>query len=375
MMKGAIFLMNWQQEQAIKVERLQGIMAAKDLDAIYIKRQDNFAWLTCGGINYVGLGEMGNCGLLVTRDGALYAVTNRIEEARMRNEEKLEEMGFAIHAETWYENAFEGETIARLVPSGKVGSDHGLGVSVANDVKLARFSLTEAEIERYQEGGLLTARAIEETISSVRPGDTEYETVGRLVGIIRSHGMDVVSAMCAADERIYNYRHPVPTDKKITNRVQLGANMRYKGLIICCTRLLNFVPVTAELRAQYMANVEIDCTLMANSKPGKTFVSALEAGRAAYVARGYGEEFKKHHQGGPIGYAGRDYRVDFSTPGVIAENQAFCWNPSITGTKSEDTVISTSNGILPVSRPIIAPKITLEIEGQTFVRPNIWEAC
>ena len=66
--------MNWQQEQTIKVQRLTDIMAAKDLDAIYIKRQDNFAWLTCGGINYVGLGEMGNCGLLVTRDGKLYAV-------------------------------------------------------------------------------------------------------------------------------------------------------------------------------------------------------------------------------------------------------------------------------------------------------------
>ena len=367
--------MNWQQEQAIKVQRLVAIMAAKDLDAIYIKRQDNFAWLTCGGINYVGLGEMGNCGLLVTRDGALYAITNKIEEARMRDEEKLEEMGFAIHAQTWYENAFEGETINKLVPSGKVGRDHGAAINVANDVKLARFSLTEAEIERYQEGGYLTAKAIEETISSVRPGDTEYKTAGRLACIIRSQGMDVVSSMCAADDRISKYRHPVPTDRVIRERVQLGGNMRYKGLIICCTRLLNFVPVSEQLRAQYMANVEIDCTYMANSKPGKTFVSALEAGRAAYEARGYGEEFKKHHQGGPIGYVARDYRVDFGTPGVIAENQAFCWNPSITGTKSEDTVISTSSGIIPVSRPIIAPKITLEIEGQTFVRPNIWEAC
>jgi len=367
--------MTWQEEQKIKVGRLQKIMEEKGLDAIYIKRQDNFAWLTCGGINYVGLGEMGNCGLLVTRGGDLYAITNNIEAPRMRDEEKLEEMGFAIHAATWYELAFEGETIAKLTGGGKIGRDHGLTDNVANDVKLARFSLTEAEIKRHQEGGYLTARAIEETISSVRPGDTEHQTIGRLVETIRSKGMDVVSAMCAGDHRIYNYRHPVPTDNVIRERVQLGGNMRYKGLIICCTRLLNFVPVTEQLRAQYMANVEIDCTLMAASKPGATFVSALEAGRAAYEARGYGEEFKKHHQGGPIGYAGRDYRVDFSTPGVIAENQAFCWNPSITGTKSEDTVISTSKGIIPVSRPVIAPKITLEIEGQTFVRPDIWEAC
>ena len=172
--------MDRKEEISIKVNRLIGIMNRRILDAIYLKRQDNFAWLTCGGINYVGLGEMGNCGLLVTRSGALYAITNRIEEARMRDEEQLEDMGFAIQAQTWYENAFEGEAIARLVPSGRVGRDHGLTDNVANDVKLSRFSLTKAEIERYKEGGYLTARAIEETISSIRPGDTELETVGRL---------------------------------------------------------------------------------------------------------------------------------------------------------------------------------------------------
>ena len=364
--------MTQREEQQIKLSRIRELMERRQLDGIYLKRQDNFAWLTCGGINYVGLGEMGNCGLLVTRDGC-NAITNNIEAPRMRDEEKLEAMGFPIHAATWYETAFEGETLQKLAPSGKIGFDFGNQNNVANDIKLLRFSLTQAEVERYQEGGRLTARAIEETISSVRPGDTEHQTVGRLVGVIRSHGMDVVSAMCAADERISLYRHPVPTDKAIRERVQLGGNMRYKGLIICCTRLLNFVPVTPELRKQYIANVEIDCTMMAASKPGATFVSVLEAGRAAYEARGFGEEFKRHHQGGPIGYAGRDYRVDFSTPGVIAENQAFCWNPSVTGTKSEDTVIATTKGVLPVSRPIIAPSLRLEIDGQTFVRPDIWQ--
>lgn len=364
--------MTQQEERKIKLSRLRKLAEEKQLDAIYLKRQDNFAWLTCGGINYVGLGEMGNCGLLVTKD-ACYAITNNIEAPRMRDEEQLEAMGFQIHAATWYETAFEGEEIQHLVPSGRVGRDFGLENNVANDVKLLRFSLTKAEVDRYREGGYLTARAIEETISSVRPGDSEHQTIGRLVGIIRAHGMDVVSAMCAADERIGNYRHPVPTNKTIHERVQLGGNMRYKGLIICCTRLLNFVPITPELERQYRANVEIDCTLMAASKPGATFVSVLEAGRAAYEQRGYGEEFKKHHQGGPIGYAGRDYRVDFSTPGTIAENQAFCWNPSITGTKSEDTIISTLQGVIPVSKPVLGPTITLEIAGQTFVRPAIWQ--
>ena len=359
------------EERSIKLGRLRGMMEARGLDGVFLKRQDNFAWLTGGGINYVGLGEMGNCGLLVTQKGT-YAVTNNIEAPRMRDEEKLEDMGFEIHAGIWHDVGFEARTLKELCP-GRLGRDHGGEDNVANDVKLLRFSLTEAEIERYREGGYLTARAMEETISSVRPGDTEHETIGRLVGIIRAHGMDVVSAMCAADERIANYRHPVPGDKRITKRVQLGGNMRYKGLIICCTRLLNFGPVPEALRAQYRANVEIDCTMMAASKPGAKFSDALRAGQAAYAAHGYADEFDKHHQGGPLGYAGRDYRVDFTTPGVIAENQAFCWNPSITGTKSEDTVISTSCGILPVSRPVIAPTITLTVAGQTFVRPDIWQ--
>ncbi|WP_409968810.1 M24 family metallopeptidase [Bengtsoniella intestinalis] len=367
--------MTIQEEIQVKLQRVRSLFDGNDVDAIYLKRQDNFSWLTAGGISYVGLGEMGNCGLLVTRD-ATYAITNDVEAARMRDEEKLEELGFPIHTAVWYENSFEGETLKSLVPSGKIGFDHGnaIGPNVGNDVKLQRFSLTEGEVERYQIGGALVARAIEETISQARPGDTEYQVVGNLVKRIREQGMDVVSAMCASDERIYNYRHPVPTDKVIRERVQLGGNMRYKGLIICCTRLLNFVPVTPELAAQYQANVEIDCAMMLNSRPGTAFTAVLEDARKDYEAHGYGEQFKKHHQGGPIGYVARDYRVDFGTPGVIQENQAFCWNPSISGTKSEDTIICTADGIIPVTRPIIAPKMTVTVGGETFTRAAIWEA-
>jgi Xaa-Pro aminopeptidase len=366
--------MNTKAEIAVKIDRIHKIMQKREIDGVFLKRQDSFAWLTGGGINYVGLGDMGNCGLLVTKDKN-FAITNTIEEPRMRDEEKLEDLGYVIHAQTWYENTFEKETLVKLVASGKIGFDYGnpMGINVAEDIKLARMSLTQAEVERYKEGGYLMSRALEETICSVRPGDTELKTVGRLASRIRESGLDAVSIMCAADERISRYRHPVPTEKTIRERVQLGGNMRYKGLIICATRLLNFVKVTKELAAQYRANVEIDCTFMANSVPGNTFVSALEAGRKAYEERGYADEFRKHHQGGPIGYAGRDYRVDFNTPGLIQENQGFCWNPSITGTKSEDTVIATSEGIIPVSRPILCPNMTVEIAGQTFVRSNIWE--
>ena len=78
------------EEIAIKVERLHKLMEAEKLDAIYLKRQDDFSWITAGGRNYVALGEMGNCGILVT-SSEIYAVTNTVEARRMKDEEKLEE--------------------------------------------------------------------------------------------------------------------------------------------------------------------------------------------------------------------------------------------------------------------------------------------
>ena len=361
-------------ELSIKLKKITDLLTANHLDAIYLKRQDNFAWLTCGGKNYVGIGEVGNCGLLLSLDGC-HAITNTIEEKRMRDEEKLESMGFSMHAGVWYNNDFELETIRKIVGKGTVGFDHPSagGPNVANLVKPLRFSFTDEEVLRYRELGYLASLAMEETAATIRPGDSEYATVGRLSEILHTHGMDFASAMCAADERISDYRHAIPTMKKIRNRVQLGGNLRRNGMIVCLTRYVNFEPVGKALQAQYRANVEIDLTFMRNTKVGESYQVPLLAGKAAYERLGYAGEFDKHHQGGPLGYNPREYRLDFSHDGIIVENQGFCWNPSITGTKSEDTILVSSRGFEFITRPILYPVLEIEIDGTVYTRPNILE--
>ena len=99
----------------------------------------------------------------------------------------------------------------------------------------------------------------------------------------------------------------------------------------------------------------------------------LQKGINAYKEKGYPEEWKFHHQGGSIGYTGRDYRVNFKTPDIIQENQAFTWNPSITGTKSEDTIIATSKGPEMITRPFLYPTLSLSVAGISFTRPTILE--
>ena len=365
--------MTIKEETDIKLQRLRSLMKENKLTAIYIKRQDNFAWLTCGGKNYVGIGEMGNCGLLVTEDNQ-YSITNSIEESRMKDEEKLEELGFKLHFGVWHDGGWEAATLQKLGGQ-TLGFDHASphGTNVAGLVQQQRFSLTEGELERYRELGYLASLAIEETMASLRPDETEYEVIGRLQENLTSNGLVFHSAMCAADERISLYRHPIATAKKIKERCQLGGNFAKYGLIVCLSRYVNFVPVSAELRKQMRLNQEIDLIFMKNSIPGKSFQYPFLAGKEAYAQRGYAAEFDLHHQGGPIGYVPRDYRLDFSHQGIIQENQAFCWNPSISGTKSEDTIVAKTGGFEFISKPIIFPKVDITVDGTIYTRSDILE--
>lgn len=370
--KGGIESVINSRELREKLARVRGLMREKNLDGIYLKSQENFSWLSCGHVSHLGPGAMGNCGLLVTEDGQ-YAITNNIEAPRMEEEEGLTELGFDLLYDVWYQEDFEKTTIERLCGKGRVGSDFtaAYGPVVAGDVQKLRFSLTEEEIERYIRGGQLVSRLVEEAGMAMRAGETELAVAGRLYDLARRSDVEPLSVFCTSDERIYKFRHAIPTEKKIRERAQFGGNYRYKGLVLCCTRYVNFVPLTDELKKQYRDNVEIECIMIQNSYPGNTYRNVLAAGQKAYEDRGYGEEFAKHHQGGPIGYVGRDYRVGFSHDGVIPVNQAFCWNPSITGTKSEDTVLMTADGPLFLTKPFVYPAITVEVGGQTFVRPDI----
>jgi hypothetical protein len=112
---------------------------------------------------------------------------------------------------------------------------------------------------------------------------------------------------------------------------------------------------------------------MAYTRPGVPARDVLQKGIDAYRKQEYPEEWKLHHQGGSIGYTGRDYRVNFKTPDLIQEHQAFTWNPSITGTKSEDTILATSKGPEMITRPIRYPTLSMEVENISFIRPAILE--
>jgi Xaa-Pro dipeptidase len=357
-----------------KERRVRTFLEQKGLSGLLLKRQANFSWMTCGGLNLVGITtEVGAASLLITRD-AKFAVSNNIETPRMVEEEALETQGFTVKSFPWHED-HEVSLIKELVGGGQLGSDVPFPDAsvLVEDIARLRYSLTPEEYERYQWLGEKVSLALERTLMETRKGEKESEVVGRLCKELWKDRIDPVTLMSAADDRILRFRHPIPTEKKIENYLMVSVNARKWGLIVSLTRFIHFGKLPKEFKDKYQANVFIDCAFMASTRPGALAREVLEKGIEAYEKAGYGEEWKLHHQGGSIGYTGRDYRTSFNTPDIVQEYQAFTWNPSITGTKSEDTIVATSKGPEMITKPIIYPTISMKAEGVAFVRPDILE--
>lgn len=357
-----------------KEERVRELIRSRGFAGVLLKRQANFSWMTGGGLNLVGITtELGATSLLITKNEK-YVISNNIEAPRMIHEEALEAQRFVVKTYPWYEDQ-EVAIVKALAKEGILASDVPFpgAVTVAEDIARLRYSLTPEEIERYRWLGERASLALEKTLQETRKGEKESEVVGRLCRELWKDRIDPVTLMAAADERVFRFRHPIPTEKSVDRYLMVSVNARKWGLIVSFSRFVHFGRVPDDLKQKYRANVFIDCVFMAATKPGVPARQVLQRGVEAYQEKGFPEEWKLHHQGGSIGYTGRDYRTNWNTPAIIQENQAFTWNPSLTGTKSEDTILASSKGVDMITHPMSYPTLAMTVEGIAFVRPDILE--
>lgn len=357
-----------------KERRVREFLRSKGLKGVLLKRQANFSWMTCGGLNLVGITtEFGATSLLITGDSK-FLISNNIEAPRMIEEESLEKQGFEVKVYPWHDDQ-EASIVKELLGDGPIGSDAPFpgALVLTEEIARLRYSLTPEELERYRWLGRRVSEALEKTMMETKRGEKESEVVGRLCLELWKDRIDPITLMSAADDRIFKFRHPIPTERKIDRYLMVSVNARKWGLIVSLTRFVYFGKLPEELKEKYEANVFIDCTFMAHTRPGIPAREVLQKGIEAYREKGYPEEWKFHHQGGSIGYTGRDYRTHFKTPDIVQENQAFTWNPSLTGTKSEDTILATSKGPELITYPVFYPTLSLELKGILFKRPAIFE--
>lgn len=358
-----------------KVDALRQVMQDQNLKGFYVSKQEHFAWITAGGDNIVTrFVEDGICAIFITLD-ARYFICNNIETQRMIDEEYLDQLGFEERSMWWFENRTM-EFINDLIGSdGAFAADISLDRAIDGNAVLKKLEmvLTENEIGRYVHLGDVFSNTIESFMQTISPGDTEMEIAGRLGAKMWENGIDPVLFLIAADERIYKYRHPIPTENKLEKLLMISCNARYKGLVTKITRMLHVGPIPAEFQEQYQQTINIENAMAAATKPGVDDLVPFNIAKEMYAEYGYPEMWKVHHQGGPQSYTNGFYLITSTTHNVIQLHQCYGYNPSITGTKTEDGFVVTEDGPLFITYPVVFPELKSEIDGMTYSRPGILE--
>lgn len=359
------------QEVASKLERLRGRLLAHRLDGVKLNLIPNTAWITAGAGTYVGEGtDVAASSILVTIDHA-YVLTDGVESPRLRQEEGLEELGFEFIIEPWYAH---GKFAASFGAKQRMGEDvAGHHVNMGDELRHLRSTLHPNEIARLRRISRTTAEIMGEVARSLRPGMTEYEVAARLAAASRQHGGNAVVNLVASDERIYQYRHPLPTSKTIERYVMAVLCFRHEGLIPAITRLVHFGPMPEELRTKAQAVAHVDARLILGTRANKTLGDMFDIAKQAYQDVGYPEAIAEHHQGGSIAYMPREVLASEGNPTLIEEHQAFAWNPSIRGVKSEDSILLGAHGPEVLTEVVAWPTWTVNVNGQSIARPAILE--
>ena len=146
-------------------------------------------------------------------------------------------------------------------------------------------------------------------------------------------GAQAIVNLIATDERIFNFRHPLPADKQME---------KYAMLVLCGRKRAR----SARSRGWCtLVRSRMNCASRWKPWPSLTPYGGQDTARPHAWAMssptcsrpttvtGFADEWQLHHQGGPAGYEPREVVATPGAPQVVEAGQTYAWNPSITGRK------------------------------------------
>lgn len=358
-------------EVAAKLGRVRSFLDEQRLGALVLQSPSNVAWITGGADTHIQIAaESGAATAVVTRDRQCVVCSN-IERPRLLAEE-LAGGEFELVDFAWHESDVSS-VLRDLVPGGPVASDSGVlgSLRAAGQVHRLQAPLLAEEVARYRALGAASGRALGEAMQAVEPGMSEHEVAARIAERALAFGVLPSLVLVAADERIGHYRHPIPTAARVKRHVMGVLVGRRWGLHSSQTRVVHFGAVPEDLARRHAACTRVDAAMILSTTPGTPVASIIATALGTYADTGFADEWRLHHQGGATGYAARTYKGTPCSFEVVLENEAFAWNPSIAGAKSEDTILAQPGGPEVLSASPGWPMIPVEWAGRSIARPDI----
>lgn len=364
--------MDRSEEVSIKLEKVHAWLSDAGLQGVVLSSQANFAWITAGGHSHVATSAETGVGSVVITQEVAAVVCPNIETARLV-EEELPKGCFEVVEHPWHQPERRKRIIAEVTGGGAVAGDlpdPKLQPAGPGLVELRRV-LLEPEIDRYRALAQDAAHALESACRAVELRESELETAGRVAALCYEKNMLPVVNLVAADERFPRYRHPLPTANRVDHTMLVVLTARRHGLHASLSRTLCFGQPDDDQLARHRACIRVDARFILSSLPGANLKDAFAAGANRYAAEGFPDEWRLHHQGGLTGYAGREIKGSPTSDYILQANQALAWNPSITGAKSEDTILIGNSGAEVLTSTGHWPCIDMEVENGTFSRPDL----
>jgi len=328
--------------------RLTALLDNHELDALWLARPTNFAWLT-GGSNVVDRGTpVGVAAAGYSRHEGFRVLTNSIEAPRLRREELPE--AFSVTAADWYT-----ESLAEVVAAESTtpaGADFDVPGLDRVDLSTLRQPLAPFDIEQYRALGGETAEAVESVCRGLSPTRTEREVAVDVRTALEARGITAAVVLVGGSERAGQYRHYTPTTSQLGTYALVSVTAQRGGLHASTTRTVIFEP-PAWLNERFEAAAHVEVTALGATqqaaREGSTAGDVFSSIQRAYEAVGYPDEWTHHHQGGAAGFAGREWIATPSHQAAVVEPQGYAWNPTVQGTKSEGTVLVTADSIEPLT--------------------------
>lgn len=319
-----------------KRDRLDVYLTQEDLEAVWFARPSNFAWLT-GGSNVVDREpETGEAAVGYDGD-ELTVITTNIEAPRLADEQLNADT--AVESFPWFETSLV-DAVADRSPT-PAAADFAIDGMAHVGAAQLRIPLTDPDIERYRTLGTETAAAVESVAFDIDAEDTERAVAARLREELFARGIDSPVVLVAGAERAQKYRHFPATDTTLDGYALLSVTGARDGLHASTTRTVAFDP-PEWLKARHETTMTVDAAAIAATSRlagAGTASDVFSVIQDAYADAGYPDEWRKHHQGGAAGFAGREWKATPTGTQMIEKSMAYAWNPTVEGAKSEDTVL------------------------------------
>ncbi|MFV0364558.1 MAG: M24 family metallopeptidase [Suipraeoptans sp.] len=325
------------------LNKLRRYLKSSEYDGIILGRRDNYKWITEENNNEILTSTEVGVAYLIVLEKELLLVADSSDCERMKEEQNA--LGAKCIVVPWSEGPIS--YISNYAQNKILASDTDIDgtINIQEDLITLRMTLNQMEVKRYREIGVLMACVVENVISEARPGDTEKQVATRLKAECIEEGVSPDCVLVGSDERLLKYRHPMPTDKRIEKTLMVVLGGEKYGLNISLTRIICFSEIPNDYKVKMEKVQHVFAYMQTMMKGGLSYSEYFNKVKDLYREVGYKDEWLEHHQGGPTGYACREVVVSDATKGSIENGVAFAWNPTLQGTKCEETTFLSDDKV------------------------------